>query len=312
MLGSKKITIFEVGPRDGLQNESKKVSLQQKIRLVSSLVDCGLKEIEVGALVRKNRVPQMADTSLMVKKIQNDKKLMKSFNPWVLVPNLKGLEKAIDLGVKNIAVFTASTDSFTKKNIGFTVKDSLREINQVVQVAKSQKIKVRAYVSTAMGCPFEGKVSHKQSISVIRSLLDLGVFQVSIGDTIGVATPKQVEKVIYPLMKKYNQKQIAVHFHDTRGGALANTLRAIDLGVRVVDSSVGGLGGCPFAPGASGNLSTEDLVYFLDGMGFQTGVDLKKLSKVSLQFSRSIKRPITSRYLQAVMNQKNKKSHRYF
>jgi hydroxymethylglutaryl-CoA lyase len=201
--------------------------------------------------------------------------------------------------VKQIAVFTAATESFAKANIGMSIGDSLKEFAQVVREAKKAKIQVRGYVSTAFGCPFEGKVAPKKALKVVEALADLGVSQVSIGDTIGVATPKDIDLVMKPALKLLGSKKVAGHFHDTRGTALANALRSIELGVRTLDSSAGGLGGCPFAPGATGNLATEDLVYMLDGMGEKTGIDLAKLCATSLELSRKMKRPISSRYLQA-------------
>ncbi len=295
------VTVFEVGVRDGLQNEPRAVSTSDKIELIQGLVDSGVTELELGAFVRTDRVPQMADTDQIYQAIQNGKLNLNKARAWSLVPNLKGLERAISVGVKQIAVFTAATESFAQKNIGMSIDESLVEFAQVIKIAKKNKIKVRGYVSTAFACPFEGKVAPKQALKVVERLAELGVSQVSIGDTIGVATPIDIEKVIRPVMKMLPRKQVAVHLHDTRGTALANTLRALDLGVTTVDSSAAGLGGCPFAPGAAGNLATEDLVYMLHGLGVSTGIDLNRLCENSARFMKKIGRPVASRYLQAYL-----------
>jgi isopropylmalate/homocitrate/citramalate synthase len=225
---------------------------------------------------------------------------------WALVPNLKGLERALQCGARNLAVFTAASDTFNQRNIGMSVSESLAQIAELIPAAREAargRIQIRGYVSTVFGCPFEGKVSPKKALKVIERLIDLGVDQLSIGDTIGVATPNQMDGIVKPALQMFGRgqgvKRLAVHFHDTRGTALANTLRSLELGVRIVDSSAGGLGGCPFAPGATGNLATEDLVYMLNGMGLRTGINLQSLCNVSLEMARRMKRPLSSRYLQA-------------
>ena len=296
---SNKVSIFEVGPRDGLQNEATPVSLADKIVLVNGLLDAGLRDLELGAFVRPDRVPQMADTEALYAAIRAQKILLgRNRRVWSLVPNLKGLERAIACGATHVAVFTAATEAFTQRNIGMSIRESLSEFKEVMALAHEHGITVRGYVSTAFGCPFEGRVSAKKALKVIDSLAKLGVAQLSVGDTIGVATPNQVDEVIGPALKSYGSARIAVHFHDTRGTALANALRAYEIGVRIFDASAGGLGGCPFAPGASGNLATEDLVYMFNGMGIKTEIDLKKLSDTSLVLARKMKRPLASRYLQ--------------
>lgn len=294
-----KVKVFEVGVRDGLQNESRTVSLEDKLFLAQGLIDAGVAEIELGAFVRSDRVPQMADTEQVYAAVKSGKLKLGKSRAWALVPNLKGLERAVASGASNIAVFTAATESFAERNIGMSIEKSLDVFREVIREAKKKKMKVRGYVSTAFGCPFEGKTPPKKAIDVCAKLLDLGVHELSVGDTIGVATPRGVIEVMKPLVRKFGEKKLAVHFHDTRGTALANTLMALDLGIHTVDASAGGLGGCPFAPGATGNLATEDLVYMLDGMGVKTGIDLEKLSRTSLAFTKKIGRPITSRYLQA-------------
>lgn len=296
----KRVEIFEVGVRDGLQNESRPVSLEQKIKLAQGLIDAGIRRLELGAFVRTDRVPQMADTEKMYAAIRSGDLNLGRARAFALVPNLKGLERAIASGAKGVAVFTAATESFAKNNIGMSIGESLAVFADVVREAKRAKLEVRGYVSTAFACPFEGKVSAKKTISVVERLAALGISEISVGDTIGMATPKGVYEVLGPLVKKIGRKvRIAGHFHDTRGTALANALAALEVGVEILDSSAGGLGGCPFAPGATGNLATEDLVFMLDGMGIKSGVNLAKLASVSLAFNREMGMPITSRYLQA-------------
>ena len=306
-----RIKIFEVGPRDGLQNEKKIISLGSKLELIRGLIGAGLKQIEAGAFVRPDRVPQMADTDALYRAIHRADLAKGGVTFWALVPNLKGLERAIAVGARNIAVFTAASDTFTKKNIGMTVSESLREYERVVDTIRKMhgpKIRVRGYVSTALGCPYEGKISPSRVIRITEKLLEMGVEQVSIGDTIGVGVPSQVEQVLGGVMRsigrKEAEKRIAGHFHDTRGTALANCLKAFELGIRTFDSSAGGLGGCPYAPGASGNLATEDLVYFFENMGVRTGVNLERLAKISFKLSRKMKRDLPSKSLQAMKKTK--------
>lgn len=296
------VRIFEVGPRDGLQNEPRSVSLKDKVWLAASLAKTGIKDIELGAFVRPDRVPQMSDSDQIYSLIKQGKLKLGKARPWSLVPNRKGLERALRVGVTHIAVFTAATDTFARRNIGMSIQHSLSEFRLLIAEARQalgRKLKVRVYLSTSFGCPFEGKVTAKKALRVIEKLAELEPDQLSLGDTIGVATPREVEALVRPAMKLLTVDQLAVHFHDTRGTALANALRSLDLGVRIMDSSAGGLGGCPFAPGATGNLATEDLVYMLQGMGIHTGINLNELCKVSLDFNRRIKRPLTGRYLQA-------------
>lgn len=301
---SSKVTIFEVGPRDGLQNESFSLTLHQKLEFVTRLVQAGISELELGSFVRTDRVPQMSDTEDLYGKVRNGNMLLGSTRAWALVPNLKGLERALESGVKQIAVFTAATDGFNQANIGMTVDQSFEEIVPLVRAAKRAGMKVRGYVSTAFGCPYEGRVDPKRALKVVERLAKAGVFQVSIGDTIGVATPRDIEKVMRPALRMLGAGKVAGHYHDTRGTALANVLRSLDLGVRTFDSSAGGLGGCPFAPGAAGNLATEDLVYMLNGMGLKSGVDLDQLAETSIWLAREMRRAPTSRYVVAYARSK--------
>lgn len=295
---SKKVTIFEVGPRDGLQNESKALSITAKLDLVRGLKQSGLSQIEAGAFVRPDRVPQMAASDDLFKELSGSREYWGP-NYWALVPNIEGLQRAIGSGAKSIAVFTAASESFNKKNINMTISGSLSRIREILQEAKRQRLRTRGYVSTAFGCPFEGKIQIKRTMSVAERLLEFGVDQVSLGDTIGVATPRDVDKLVGPFVANAGAGAVAVHFHDTRGTALANAYRALEWGVSTVDSSAGGLGGCPFAPGATGNLATEDLVYLLNGLKIDTGVDLESLCRTSLKLVQVMGRPIASRYLQA-------------
>ncbi len=294
-----RIEIFEVGPRDGLQNEKLILSTMQKIELIKGLQSAGIKRIEAGAFVRPDRVPQMADSEQLQSELKSE---LPSGDFYYLVPNLKGLERAMACGVKAIAVFTAASESFSMKNTGMTTKESVDTIRQMTEVATRAGIKVRGYVSTAFGCPFEGRIASAKVIPVIEQMLSLPLEQVSIGDTIGVASVKGTDEVLKPLLRQVDPSKIAVHFHDTRGTALVNSFRAFELGVRTIDSSIGGLGGCPFAPGASGNLATEDLVYFFKEMNVETGVDYRKLCETSLSLARGMGgRILSSRALQAYL-----------
>jgi hydroxymethylglutaryl-CoA lyase len=302
--------IFEVGPRDGLQNEPRAVSLENKKTFIESLAEAGCADLEIGAFVRDDRVPQMKDSGKLLELANSRRLKLGKARAWVLVPNLHGLERALEAGAKNIAVFTAATDGFNRANVGMTVKESLAEFRPLISTARQEGLRVRGYVSTAFGCPFDGRVPPRQALSVVGKLLEFGAHEVSIGDTIGVAVPKGrggVEEVFKPALNAWGVSKLAAHFHDTRGTALANALRALELGVRIFDSSAGGLGGCPFAPGATGNLATEDLVYMLENMGVKTGIDLQKLSESSLALARAMKRPISSRYLAAYASKNRQK-----
>ena len=298
-MSREKISVFEVGPRDGIQNEALAVSLPAKTDFINDLLAAGIRDFEMGAFVRADRVPQMADTEKLYAAIQSRKIRIGRAREWSLVPNRRGLERAQAAGAKRIAIFTAASESFANRNIGMSIRESLAEFKLVVRDARAQGMVVRGYVSTAFGCPFEGKVAPSKALSIIEKLADMGCAQVSVGDTIGVATPRGVDQVIKPALRLIGADCLAGHFHDTRGTALANALRSIEHGGRVLDSSAGGLGGCPFAPGATGNLATEDLVYMLEGMGFDTGIHLERLARASLRFFRRLRRPLACRYLQA-------------
>lgn len=296
------VSLFEVGPRDGLQNEKRPLSLEAKLGYIEALLQSGLRDVEIGAFVREDRIPQMASTDQLYR-ILDEKGYTKKrgLTLWSLVPNEKGLDRAIEVGCRAVAVFTGATDTFTQKNIGMTVGDSLKVFSTVVSRAKKSKMKVRAYISVCWGCPYEGKVKAANVVRLSRKLLDLGVDQVSLGDTIGIATPGEVVDLLLRLKPEITRDAIAGHFHDTRGTALPNCLAAVGFGVRTLDCSSGGLGGCNYAPGASGNVATEDLVYMLEGMGIRTGVNVDKLCDASRRAIQELGRIPASKYLQAWM-----------
>src|SRR3954447_7670207 len=287
--------IVEVGPRDGLQNEKVTIPTQAKIDYITALSDAGLRTIEAGAFVSPKWVPQMADTAQVYANIPKDP----GVDYPVLVPNEKGLDRAIEAGVKSIAIFTAASDTFNKRNINMSIDESFEKYAPVAARARAEGIRVRGYVSTAFGCPYEGDVAPEKVLEVVARLLDLGCYEVSVGDTIGVGTPLQVQGVIGVLLQVVPAKRLAMHFHDTRGTALVNTLAALEMGIATFDASSGGLGGCPYAPGASGNLATEDLIYLLDGMGIESGVNLQRLVDASSIIAPYLDHPLPGRYLQA-------------
>jgi hydroxymethylglutaryl-CoA lyase len=289
------VKIVEVGPRDGLQNEKVTIPTQAKIDYITALGDAGLRVIEAGAFVSPKWVPQMADTAEVYRDIPKDP----GVEYPVLVPNMRGLERAIESGVKSIAVFTASSESFNKRNINMSIEESFENYAPVVARARAEGMRVRGYVSTAFGCPYEGDVPPEKVLEVSARLLDLGCYEISIGDTIGVGTPLQVQGVIGVLLQVIPASKLAMHFHDTRGTALANTLAALEMNIATFDASSGGLGGCPYAPGASGNLATEDLVYLLDGLRIDTGVDLNRLVQASNIIAPYLDHPLPGKYLQA-------------
>ncbi len=291
------VRIVEVGPRDGLQNEKARVPTAQKIQFIQMLAEAGLPIVEATSFVSPRAIPQLSDASEVMAGLT---RLPGTHYP-VLVPNLKGMERALAAGVRSIAVFTAASESFTRHNINATIAESLANFRPVVALAKQEGIAVRGYISTVFGCPYEGKVEPRQALSVARALLDLGVDELSLGDTIGVATPNQVVDVLDLLLSEGGIaiERLAVHFHDTRGTALANVLMALQMGISTIDSSTGGLGGCPYAPGAAGNLATEDLLYMLHGMGIQTGVDLEKVVAATRFIAPLLGHAPTSKYYQA-------------
>jgi hydroxymethylglutaryl-CoA lyase len=291
------VTVYEVGPRDGLQNVATPLDLDAKVRFVEALAAAGLPAVEVGAFVAPHAVPQMAATEILYARLQR----RAGVRYPALVPNGKGLDAALAAGVREIAVFTAASETFNQHNIKASIAESLLRFTPVVRRARDAGLAVRGYVSTCFGCPYEGPVAPQAVHRVTRELFALGVQEVSLGDTIGVAVPSQVEAVAGPMLREFGAGAIALHFHDTRGTALANVLAALQLGATIFDSSAGGLGGCPYAPGATGNLATEDLVYMLHGMGIRTGVDLERLVDASLVAEAALGTPLPSRTLRALL-----------
>jgi hydroxymethylglutaryl-CoA lyase len=296
MLDGRTITIVEVGPRDGLQNERASIGTADKIEFVNRLSAAGLPVIEVSAFVSPKWVPQMADAAAVFAGITR----REGVRYTALVPNLAGLERAVEAQVTEAAVFAAATETFSRRNINRSIGESLDIYRQVCNRAAELGVRVRGYVSTAFGCPYEGAVAPEAAADVAARLVDLGVFEVSVSDTIGVAHPGQVPRVLDAVLARIPVAQVALHFHDTRGTALANVLAALPFGVSTFDASAGGLGGCPYAPGAAGNLATDDLVYMLDGLGAVTGVSLGALSDASAFVASRLDHPLPSRYAQAV------------
>lgn len=297
-----KVKIVEVGPRDGLQNEKEIISTKDKITYIEKLSKSGLSHIEVTSFVHPKAVPQLADAGDVLKGLSKNEKV----TYLALVPNMKGLERAIESGIKHIAVFTAASETFNKKNINMGIDESIFTFKEVVQLALTKGITVRGYISTCFVCPYEGEIKKEQVLKVANSLIDIGVDEISIGDTIGAAVPKDVHETIGYILKSIPKEKIALHMHDTYGTALANVYAGLELGITVFDSAGGGLGGCPYAPGASGNLATEDLVYFLHRMGIETGVDLDKLVDASMFMQKVLNRSLPSKQLQRILSCRQK------
>jgi len=290
-----RVTVVEVGPRDGLQNETRQISTADKIAFIDLLSAAGLPVIEVSAFVSPKWIPRLADASEVFAGIEP----RGGVRYPALVPNLAGLERAIAAGVREVAIFAAASDSFSVRNINKTVDASLEEYRQVCRRALEAGLRVRAYLSTAFGCPYEGQVAPERVASLSARLIAIGASEVAVSDTIGIAHPGQVVAVLDAVVERVPLSQLALHFHDTRGTALANVLAALDYGVTTFDASAGGLGGCPFAPGAAGNLATEDLIYMLDGLGIETGIDLAALVAASRFIEPLVGHALPSRYVQA-------------
>ena len=292
----KRVKVCEVGPRDGLQNEAVTVGTSDKIRYIDMLSAAGLAMIEATSFVSPKAIPQLADADAVFSRIAK----RPGVTYLALVPNHKGFERARACGVSAIAVFTAASQTFTKRNINMTIEESIATFADVVRTARSESIWVRGYISTSFGCPFEGDVPVENVVSVADRLAEMGVDELSIGDTIGVGTPDQVVALAGALQERLPVERLAMHFHDTRGTALANVTAALQMGITTFDASSGGLGGCPYAPGASGNLSTEDLLYFLHHMKIETGVDLDKVREATAFISRALGHAPNSRVYAAL------------
>lgn len=290
------VNLVEVGPRDGLQNESTPLSVTDRLELIRRLVEAGLSTVEAGSFVSPKWVPQMTGTEQVLAGLN-----LNSFERYpVLVPNLQGWEAARAFGAKDIAIFGAASETFSQKNINCSIKESLARFKPVAEQALAADVRVRGYVSCLVACPYEGEITPAQVLPVVRALFDMGCYEVSLGDTIGRGTPRQIKAVLTALLAEHDADQLALHCHDTYGMAAANIMTGLDLGIRTFDSSVGGAGGCPYAPGASGNVATEEVVYLLENEGFDTGVDLEELAATGRWLFEKLGKPVPSKVNQAM------------
>ena len=296
----RRVTVVEVGPRDGLQNEKSVIATADKIAFIDLLSEAGFPVIEATSFVSPRAIPQLTDAAEVIAGITRNPRVRYT----ALVPNAKGMERALGAGLREVAVFTAASETFVKHNINMTIAGSIESFRPVLALAQEAGVRVRGYISTAFGCPYEGAVAPEAVKRVAGMLLELGVAELSIGDTIGVATPNQVVEVTNILTPLAGIERLAMHFHDTRGTALANVMTALQLGISIFDSAAGGLGGCPYAPGASGNLATEDLLYLLDGLGIETGIDLEHVVAASGFLARARQQAPASRYYAAATAEK--------
>ena len=294
----KTVSIVEVGPRDGLQNEKQTIALEDKVGLINNLSKSGLRRIEAGSFVSPRWVPQMAESDAVFAAIERHPQISYS----ALTPNIRGLDAALEAGVREVAVFAAASESFSQKNINCSIKESVTRFKPVIQRALDNKIKVRGYISCVVACPYEGEIDAQSVADVSRQLIELGCYEVSLGDTIGVGTPRSIRTMLELVSKYLANDKLAIHCHDTFGQALANIYASLLHGVQTIDSSVAGLGGCPYAPGASGNVASEDLVYMLNGLGVESGVDLDKLIKAGDAISNTLNRPNQSRVARATLS----------
>ncbi|HCE2679866.1 TPA: hydroxymethylglutaryl-CoA lyase [Vibrio parahaemolyticus] len=289
------VTIVEVGPRDGLQNESP-VSIRTKIRLIDLLSDTGLSHIEAGSFVSPKCVPQMADSKEVMQNITRRASVTYS----ALTPNLQGLEQALDAGANQVAIFTSASEGFCQHNINCSIAESLKRFEPLMVQADKYHVPVRGYLSCVVDCPYDGATPPTQVANISQALIELGCYEVSLGDTIGTGTPNRVKEMLESVLASIPNQRLAVHFHDTWGQALANIYQALSMGINTVDSSVAGLGGCPYAHGASGNVATEDVLYLCQGLGIETGVDLELLAKAGWMISDELQRQPTSKVSQAL------------
>ncbi len=299
---SRKIEIVEVGLRDGLQNEKAVVPVDIRIEAARRIALAGVRRLEIGAFVRPDKVPQMVGSKQVtseVIRLQKAKKIPAQVQFSALVPNEQGMLEALDTKVGEIAIFASATDSFSQANTNCSIEESFQRFEIVMKLAKKNKIKVRGYLSMCFGCPFEGLVPEKKVVQLAKRLHEIGCFEISIGDTIGAANPAQVSKLFTKLKKAVPSRKLAAHFHDTRGTALANALMAYQVGIRVFDTSLGGLGGCPYAPGSSGNVSTEDMVYMFERMGIATGINLPQYIEINHWFSEVTGKQLLSKVAKA-------------
>ncbi len=302
----KQVDVYEVGPRDGLQNELRTLSTPDKARLIAALVGAGLRRVEVSSFVSPRWIPQLADAEKLLGLLPRSPNV--SFT--ALVPNIKGLERAQAAKLAEAAVFLSVTESHSKKNINKSVAEAVAAAREVAQAATEAGMRVRCYLSTVWGCPYEGLTPVQRVVDVVGQLKDIGFYQLSLGDTIGVGTPTQTAQIVRRVSELVPLSQLALHLHDTRGTALANALVGLSLGITTFDSSIGGLGGCPYAPGAAGNLATEDLVFMLHGMGIETGIDLPRLVEAGELAQELIGRKLPGKYLQAALGEREKQASR--
>jgi hydroxymethylglutaryl-CoA lyase len=293
------VKIVEVGPRDGLQNEKQALSIEQRLSFINDLIDAGLKSIEVGSCVSAKWVPQMAQSDELFKLLPQCDDL----NLSLLTPNLKGFEAALAVGCKEVAVFTAASESFTRKNINCSIDESLERFSEIFQAAQANNVRVRGYVSCMVDCPYEGAIDPKQVVNVVKRLHHMGCYEISLGETIGTATPDRVQKVWQACLAELDSKILAGHFHNTYGMAIANIYQSLQQGIRVFDSSLAGLGGCPYAKGSSGNVATEDLYYLLSHIGYETGINLEKLMLASQNINQTLNRKNLSNYANTYLQQ---------
>ena len=289
------VSIYEVGPRDGLQNERATVPLHSKLRLVDALVASGLRRIEITSFVSPKWIPQLADADAVAQRAKPPPGVCFS----ALCPNARGLERARAAGIGEIAVFISCSETHNQKNVNKSVDDTLAAFESTIGPALELGMRVRGYVSTVWGCPYEGATDPARAVAIAKKLLEMGCYQISLGDTIGVGTPRQTQQILERMQDAVPFEKLAMHMHDTRGTALANVLTGLEMGVRDFDASVGGMGGCPYAPGAAGNLATEDLVYMLQGMGIATGVDLDRLVEAGRVAESLVGRPLPGKVHQA-------------
>ena len=292
------VRLVEVGPRDGLQNQSCLLSTEHKIEFINRLSKTGLTTIEATAFVSPRWIPQMEDHAAVLTGIDK----VPGVTYPVLVPNVQGLEAALAAGVKDIAVFVAASETFSRKNTNCSIAESLERVSAVIEMAKIHFLRVRGYLSCVAGCPYEGKIAEAAVINLTETLLQYGCHEVSLGDTIGVGTPRQIEQLLNAVCRQVSLSQVAVHFHDTWGQALANILVALQCGVRVIDSAVAGLGGCPYAKGATGNVASEDVLYLLNGLGIETGVNLRALAEVGQWVCELLEQPVMSKVNKALLH----------
>ena len=306
-MGPSSVRVYEVSPRDGLQNEATVVPTAVKAELIARLTAAGLQDIEVTSFVRPRWIPQLADALELVRALPREG----SAAYWGLVPNRVGLERALEANLRSVATFLSASETHNQKNLNRSIRESLAGVEEVLGVARDEGMRVRSYISTVFGCPYEGEVAPGATLHLARKLLEAGADQVVLGDTTGMGTPLQVQRVIGILVDAgIPLERLAVHFHDTRGTALANAFAAWQIGITTFDASVAGIGGCPYAPGAAGNLATEDLVYLFEGMGVTTGVDLDTLAEAGVFMSEALGRTLPGRFHQAWRGERERTAHR--